>query len=236
MSASVLNVRSLASIMEEIADLQNVAAEKKEELTEALQNLKEKYGEIKDFVNSAEAEIEEIAHVEDFKQISPLAPKQRPNYQKPTQKKLQKQRNYGQQFSLPEVLWSALDRDPSTYKTILNPVTRKHIFTDYPDNAVGLKISEIREIIKAERKWRSSSNDITPQLQQALGKLRYEGKISRNQEDRRYFVVEGAELYGPPINEDGSPMILQEDGTFLTSKGKVFCTPKGHPIRRRSKS
>jgi hypothetical protein len=65
--------------------------------------------------------------------------------------------------------------------------------------------------------------------------LRAEGKVGRNENDHRYFIAGTATLYGPPLNSDGTPMIEQEDGTFLTSKKQVFMGANGKPVKRRRK-
>lgn len=95
------------------------------------------------------------------------------------------ERNYGQETSLRKEIWSVLDRDPASYKQYL---------PDYPDEAVGLKVSEVKEIIEREGKWTSKAEDISPQIQGHLHDLKKDGKIHRNDVDRRYFIVEGATL------------------------------------------
>lgn len=95
------------------------------------------------------------------------------------------ERNYGQDTSLRKEIWAVLDREPSSYKQYL---------PDYPDGAVGLKISELKEIIEQEGKWTSKAENISPQIQGHLHDLKKDGKIHRNEEDRRYFIVEGATL------------------------------------------
>lgn len=99
------------------------------------------------------------------------------------------ERNYGQDTSLRKEIWAVLDREPASYKQYL---------PDYPDGAAGLKVSEIKEIIEKEGKWKSTSENISPQIQGHLYKLKEEGKIHRNEEDRRYYIVAGAVLDPAP--------------------------------------
>jgi hypothetical protein len=106
------------------------------------------------------------------------------------------QRNYDNEMSLPQAIWDVLDRKSNTYK--------KYI-PDYPDGADGLKVSEIKDVIEAEKKWVSSSENISPQIQQVVGKLREDGKLARS-EDRRYFIVKGATLDGPELDAHGKPI------------------------------
>jgi hypothetical protein len=95
-------------------------------------------------------------------------------------------RNYDNPKSLRETCWEILDRDPSSYRKILK---------DYPEGATGLKVIELKEIIEKEGKWTSSSSDIGAQVQNCLHGLRNkEGKLHRNEEDRRYYIIDGKEL------------------------------------------
>lgn len=94
-------------------------------------------------------------------------------------------RLYGQETSLRKEIWNVLDRDPETYK--------QHI-ADYPEGAVGLKVSEIRVIIEKEGKWQSSSTNISPQIQQHLYGFRDAGKVDRDDANKRYYIVEGAKF------------------------------------------
>lgn len=123
-------------------------------------------------------------------------------------------RNYENEMTLTDTIWDVLDRDNGDYKKI---------FPDFNLENEGLKVSEIKAIIEQEGKYKSSSADIGPMIQQQLSILRHEGKIARSQkEDRRNFIVDGADLYGPPLNANGTPMEEKPDGTFLTSAKKVF--------------
>lgn len=95
-------------------------------------------------------------------------------------------RNYGNSKTLRETCWEILERDPSTYSEYI---------PDYPENATGLKISELKTIIEEEGEWVSSSSDIGIQIQNALYNLKNkEGKLHRNDEDRRYYIIEGKNL------------------------------------------
>lgn len=124
-------------------------------------------------------------------------------------------RNYDNPMSLTETIWEILDREPANLK--------KHIPSYDVNNPDGLKVAEVRDIIESEGTYKSSSSNISPMIQQQFQILRHEGKIARsNSESRRNYIVEGAELFGPPLNPDGSKMKEQADGTFLTKEGKVF--------------
>lgn len=95
------------------------------------------------------------------------------------------ERNYDNKISLREAIWQVLDQGPDEWA--------KHI-PDLPEDAEGLKVSEIREIIDMTKIWESSSDNISNQVQQHLFKLsKVEKKIARGK-DRRYYIVEGAEL------------------------------------------
>ena len=137
-------------------------------------------------------------------------------------------------MTMPEAVWDALDRAPATFRLIKHSQTGQLALPDYPDKAEGLKVSEIKDVIEAEGKRASSSDNISPQIQQIIGDLRYEGKIGRNDEDRRYFIIgKKTTLYGPPLNADGSPMTEQEDGTFLKDDNTVFTDTDGKAIKKR---
>lgn len=68
----------------------------------------------------------------------------------------------------------------------------KKVISGYPESGKGLKVSEIKEIIENEGKW-STDSEIGPQIHNALFALRNAKKVERNEEDRRYHLVEGAE-------------------------------------------
>lgn len=106
-------------------------------------------------------------------------------------------RMYGQGKSLPMVVWEILDRKPSALRKLL---------PDMPKDAVGLRIVEIRDVISMEGEWKSSSENIAPQIQQALKKFSEQGKVARDEDQKRWFIVEGAELDGPSLDEDGNPI------------------------------
>ena len=67
----------------------------------------------------------------------------------------------------------------------------KKVISGYPENGKGLKVSEIKEIIENEGKW-STESEIGPQIHNALFALRNAKKVERNEEDRRYHLIEGA--------------------------------------------
>jgi hypothetical protein len=135
-------------------------------------------------------------------------------------------RNYSNESSLFETVWDALDRLPATYKAAIPA---------YPDDANGLGIAEMKKLIEHEGKYKSTATNISPMLQQNVGILRHEGKVGRS-DDKRYWIVDGAELYGPPLNDDGTAMSEQEDGTFLTKDGAVFKGQDGKPYHKRRKA
>lgn len=94
------------------------------------------------------------------------------------------ERNYTNEMSLKQAIWDVLDRNPKDWAKLLD---------DFPSDAEGLQISEIKEIIEAEKKWVSSSGDISTQLSSHLTNLKKDGLIARA-EGGRYYIVEGAEL------------------------------------------
>ncbi len=102
----------------------------------------------------------------------------------------------GNETSLKAAVWEVLDRKPSTYKQYL---------PDYPTGASGLKVAEIHEIISREGKWKSTAANITTQIQQHVYNLKGEGKVIRN-DDKRYLIVDGAELNGPKLDDNGKPI------------------------------
>jgi|688.fasta_scaffold60092_6 hypothetical protein len=96
------------------------------------------------------------------------------------------QRNFENNKSLRETCWEVLSRDGSYFRKFFN---------DYPEGAKGLKVSEVKEIIVKEGRWTSSSADIGVQVQNALHNLRNkELKLERNEEDRRYYIIDGKNL------------------------------------------
>jgi len=94
------------------------------------------------------------------------------------------QRNYSNQMSLKRAIWDVLDR-PSDWAQLLS---------DLPNDALGLQISEIKEIIEFEKKWVSSSADISTQLSSHLHNLKKTGLLGRTADTFRYYIIEGAEL------------------------------------------
>lgn len=94
------------------------------------------------------------------------------------------ERNYSNPVGLKQTIWEVLDRSPKEWAKILD---------DFPADAEGLQISEIKEIIEKEGKWKSSSENISTQLSSHLFNLKGEGLIARGT-DSRYYIVDGAEL------------------------------------------
>lgn len=94
------------------------------------------------------------------------------------------QRNYSNEISLKEAIWDVLDRSPKEWQKSI---------PDFPSDAEGLKISEIKELIEKEGKWVSSASDISPQLQSHIYNLKNAGKVTRG-EGGRYYINEGASL------------------------------------------
>lgn len=93
------------------------------------------------------------------------------------------ERNYSNEMSLKQAIWDVLDR-PNEWSKLIE---------DLPPDAEGLQISEIKEIIETEKKWVSSSGDISTQLSTHLSHLKTDGLIARA-EGGRYYIVDGAEL------------------------------------------
>jgi len=93
-------------------------------------------------------------------------------------------RNYGNEISLKAAIWQVLEMGPEAWEKIL---------PDFPADAEGLKVSEVKEIIEAKKIWESSSENISPQIQQHLYNFKKAKKVARG-DDRRYYIVEGAEL------------------------------------------
>jgi hypothetical protein len=94
------------------------------------------------------------------------------------------ERNYNNTMSLKRAIWDVLDRGPKEWSKLLE---------DFPEDAEGLCLHEIKEIINAEKKWTSSSADISTQLSSHLSGLKNEDLIARG-DGGRYYIVEGAEL------------------------------------------
>jgi hypothetical protein len=103
---------------------------------------------------------------------------------KGSKNKTETERNYGNKMSLKEAVWEVLGMGASEWT--------KHL-DEYPEDGVGLKASEIRDIINNQKIWESSSNNIGPQITGALIKLKDEGKINRG-DDKRYHRLSGQEL------------------------------------------
>jgi hypothetical protein len=112
------------------------------------------------------------------------APKHKAVTQKPAGKVAPSERNYNNTMSLKEAIWDVLDRNPKEWSKLL---------PELPDEAEGLQIAEIKEIIESEKKWVSSSDNISTQLSSQLFNLKKENLIARG-ENARYYIVDGAEL------------------------------------------
>lgn len=102
-------------------------------------------------------------------------------------------RNYDNELTLPQAIWDALDREawPS--------------LPDVPSDAVGLRAGEIKMLLDQEGKWQSSSEDPGNQISGQLGKFKKAGKIALG-DNRRYYIVAGAELDGPNLDSAGNPI------------------------------
>lgn len=92
-------------------------------------------------------------------------------------------RNFDNEVSLKETVFNVLSRSASQHRKSL---------PDYPKDAVGLKVSEITEIIGSEGLWKSSSDKPGQMIQQALYHLKNDNKVERDDETRRYRLVQGA--------------------------------------------
>jgi hypothetical protein len=100
-------------------------------------------------------------------------------------KNLTKSKNQQKNKSLRETCLEVLSRDNSIFS---------EIFENYPENSRGLKVSELKHIIETEGLWNSISSNVSAQIQNTLHKLKNkEGLIDKNEEDRRYFIVEKEE-------------------------------------------
>ena len=113
------------------------------------------------------------------------APKHANVAKKATKEKPVSERNYSNPVGLKATIFDVLDRNPKEWAKLL---------PDLPADAIGLQISEIKEIIEAEGKWKSSSDDISTQLSGHLGALRTKDKVIARADGGRYYVIEGAEL------------------------------------------
>ena len=88
------------------------------------------------------------------------------------------------EISLKKHCWDLLDKNDSFYKKF---------FPEYPTDAYGLKSSELKTIIEKLGEWKSAASNVGAQIANALHSLKEAGKIHRNEEDRRYYIIEGAE-------------------------------------------
>ncbi len=89
--------------------------------------------------------------------------------------------------SLKRAIWDVLERDSAA---------NKRFIPDYPADAKGLKVAEIKEVIEKEGKWTTKSKSFAAQIQNAVYRLCDEKKAKRNDEDRRYYIVKGAQYDG----------------------------------------
>ena len=89
--------------------------------------------------------------------------------------------------SLKRAIWNVLERDAAA---------NKRFIPDYPADAKGLKVAEIKEVIEKEGKWTTKSKSFAAQIQNAVYRLCDEKKAKRNDEDRRYYIVKGAQYDG----------------------------------------
>ena len=115
---------------------------------------------------------------------NPKAPAKKKTAAKKSGKVKPDDRNYDNKVSLRECIWNVLDRGPDSWAKSIE---------DFPADAEGLKVSEVKEIIENEGLWESSSENISPQVQQHLYELKKKDKVARG-DDRRYYIVEGATL------------------------------------------
>jgi hypothetical protein len=119
-------------------------------------------------------------------------------------------------MTAPQAVWDALDREPVTYTAVVE---------GYPDDDLGLKTSEVKEVLEFEKKWSPTGANASPEIQEVIYEFRHEGKLGRNETTKRYFIIAGAELTGPPLNADGSAMTEMDDGTFQNAQGETFLWP-----------
>ena len=103
------------------------------------------------------------------------------------------ERNYDNELTLPKAIWDALDRE--SWPTL----------SDIPADAGGLRAGELKTLLDQEGKWKSSSADPGNQISGQLGKFKKAGKIALG-DGRRYYIVAGAELEGPDLDESGAPI------------------------------
>jgi hypothetical protein len=242
---------NLKDLSEEITDLKQIISEKQLELEAEKTKLRSCLSKMAVIVAETEREINVEASVP-MPQVTlplrsePTTPPRRPGRPpknaapvvgppkvtvrgKPGRKPGTK--NVVSDFSLSEVVWGILDRDPNSYLQVKDAAGNP-VIPDYPmGKAMGLSPSEIRAILDAEGKWVSNSKSLNNQIQGVLSEFRHEGKIVRDA--GRYYVLNGAELFGPPLNEDGALMQEQSDGSFLTNSGTVFTNKDGSTYKRK---
>lgn len=94
------------------------------------------------------------------------------------------ERNYTNDISLREAIWQVLDMGPKKWAELL---------PELPADVEGLKVTEIYNIIQSQGLWKSNADSFNTQLSTHLSGLKSDGKVARGA-DRRYYIVEGAEL------------------------------------------
>lgn len=82
------------------------------------------------------------------------------------------------------VIWDVFGMKPAAIRTIL---------PDFPANANGLKVAEVKDVIESEKLWSSETDSLGQQVQQHVHKLKNLGKLQRG-DDRRYTRVAGQTL------------------------------------------
>lgn len=181
--------------------IEQIQQEAREKFQEYQRSLKEAQVALRKL---AEAASETCDHVGEGVDFATMAPSKRRKASRPTKAKTtvvkngrKKSRKMGaktktrvrtaangeNKISLKRYTFELLGRPASSIKKMI---------AGYPEEGKGLKVSEIKEIIENEGKW-STKSDIGPQIHNALFALRNANKVKRNEEDRRYYLVEGAE-------------------------------------------
>jgi len=104
-----------------------------------------------------------------------------PVHLKNGKKKFYGKRQYGQATSCRKEVWRIVESSKD------KAWVRKFI-TDYPDDAVGLKVPEIRIIMELEERWKSSSDKISAQIQNQVYYFIDKGKMKKNKSDKRCYI------------------------------------------------
>ena len=177
--------------LEQVEELLQEAKELKASLAEMQQNYEDKMKEIRNLLDSDESEELPVRATKPAVSTAPhrgrpVGSTNKSNAKKaaPNGKVAPTERNYTNPVGLKQTIWDVLNRNPNNWAKIIK---------DLPKDAEGLTVSEIREIIEAEGKWKSSSDNISTQLSTHLTHLRGEKLISRA-DGGRYYINEGAEL------------------------------------------